>query len=202
VNSERPEDSLDAARQEVPVTDLHKALSHELRVEILTHLTEQGPGGASEIGKALGVATGDVTYHLKKLVNYGLAELVEVRPARRGSPVKVYRARGRPLIRTEEVERWPPLVRSSFAGQVFKKALDDVLAGFAINAFGKRSDWHLTRTPLELDEKGWQEMLPIHEHALNETFKAQKRSEERSRTSEETPIRVSSSQLCFVIPPR
>jgi hypothetical protein len=142
----------------------------------------------------------DVSYHVKQLVKYGLAELVEERPVKKGSAEKIYRATERPLMSTEEVGRLPPFIRGNFAGQVYEKALGDALAGFKEKAFEKRSDWHLTRTPLELDCEGWREILAVHERALSETFEVQNRSKERRAENGEKPaVKVSSSQLCFVI---
>lgn len=188
------------AKRGKPATQLHKALSHDLRVEILTYLTERASASASEMARALGAEVADVSHHVKQLVKYGFAEMVEVRPVTKGTAEKVYRATKRPLINTEEVERLPSSVRSSFAGQVLQKAFDDVVAGFEVNAFGDRSDWHLTRTPLEVDEEGWQEIIAIHQRTLDETFEIQKKSKVRLAKSGETPVRVSSSQLCFLIP--
>jgi DNA-binding transcriptional ArsR family regulator len=179
---------------------LYKALSHELRVEILTYLTEHGPASASEMARDLKEEVADVSHHVKQLVKYGFVEVLEVRPVPRGTPVKVYRAIRRPLFFIEEVERLPSPVRGTLAGQVFQASLDDAAEGFAADAFGRRSDWHLTRTPMELDKKGWQEIRALHQETLQRTFEIQEKSGERRAESGETALRVSSTQLCYVIP--
>jgi DNA-binding transcriptional ArsR family regulator len=197
--SAQRQDTQAAVGRAISLAEVHKALSHELRVKILTYLTER-QAGAAEMARAFGAPTPDVSHHVKQLVKYGLVELADVKYPARGSPVKLYRATERPLITNEEVAQLPGVLRNSFAGQVFQKVLADAQAGLEINAFAKRSDWHLTRTPMELDRKGWVDMRAIHMRALNETFEVQKESQERLAKSDETSVRVSSSQLCFLIP--
>jgi len=180
---------------------MHKALSHELRVEILTFLTEHAMASPVEMSKALDASIGTVSHHVKQLVKYGCAEEVETRP-RRGAVEHFYRATSRPVISNEELTRMGRPARHAFAGQVVEKVLTDLNMAFDGGTIDGRTDWHLTRVPMSLDAEGWEELLALHKRLLEETYEVQANSDERRSKSGEEPIRASSSQLCFEVPPR
>ena len=183
-----------------PPLQLHKALDHELRVEILTYLSEHSSGSPSRMGEALGAETKAVSYHAQQLVRYGAAELAELRPTKKGSPEHVYRAIKRPLITTEEMEKMAKPARHGFAGQIIQKVIDDATEGLTGGAFADEADWHMTRELKTLDVEGWQEMLAIYKRALEEASGVQAKSDTRRIDSGEEGLRVSSSLLCFVMP--
>jgi len=58
-----------------------KALAHPLRFRILEQLAA-GPASPSAIAEALGEPLGNVSYHVKILLQYEAIELVETRPVR------------------------------------------------------------------------------------------------------------------------
>jgi len=181
--------------------DLHRALSHELRAKILTFLTERGKASPVEMSRELLAPVGDISHHVKQLVKYGCAEEVETRP-RRGAVEHFYRAVMRPLIEIEEMEDMPLPARRVFNGHIAHKVLDDMREGFEHGTIERRSDFHFTRIPMELDQKGWQEMYAIHQQALESTYEVQTRSAERLEESGEDPIHSTSTQLHFELPRR
>jgi predicted transcriptional regulator len=61
--------------------DMVKALSHELRVEILTILNER-VASPNELAKELGEGLSQVSYHVKVLRDYGTITLVKTVPRR------------------------------------------------------------------------------------------------------------------------
>jgi DNA-binding transcriptional ArsR family regulator len=58
------------------VTDaqLLRAMSHQLRLRLLGVLRKEGPATASELARRLGVSSGDTSYHLRQLAEYGFIE--------------------------------------------------------------------------------------------------------------------------------
>jgi helix-turn-helix protein len=180
--------------------DLHRALSHELRVEILTYLTEHTTASPIEMSRELGAPVADVSHHVKQLVKYGCAEEVETKP-RRGAVEHFYRATSRPVIDVEDMERMALPARRAFNGQVAQKVLGDLEDGFEAGTIEARPDHHMTRVPLSLDAQGWSELLEMHRRALDETYEIQARSDERCANSGEKATRFSSAQLCFELPP-
>jgi DNA-binding transcriptional ArsR family regulator len=83
--TERPTGDTDQTR-------LMKALSHPLRWRILETLGE-GPASPAMIATELGEPLGNVSYHVKILLQHDAVELVETR-AVRGALEHVYRAAG------------------------------------------------------------------------------------------------------------
>lgn len=181
--------------------DLHKALSHRLRVEILTLLNERTKASPVEMSRELLAPVGDISHHVKQLVKYGCAEAVETRP-RRGAVEHFYRATSRPVIDVEEMEKMSLPARRALVGQLAQKVLGDLREGFDAGTVEGRSDCHLTRIPLSLDEQGWSELAELHRQTFEETHGIQARSNERRNESGEEPIRCVSAQLCFELPPR
>ncbi|HEX8689821.1 MAG TPA: winged helix-turn-helix domain-containing protein [Solirubrobacterales bacterium] len=180
--------------------ELHKALSHQLRVEILTYLTERTKASPVEMSRELLAPVGDISHHVKQLVKYGCAEAVETRP-RRGAVEHFYRATSRPVIDVEEMERMTLPARRAFNGQVVQKVMGDLQQGFEAGTIEDNPDHHMTRIPLSLDAQGWNELVDLHRQTFEETDEIQTRSNERLAKSGEEPIRTSSSQLCFPLPP-
>lgn len=178
--------------------DMYKALGHPLRREILAYLIEHSTGSPSEMAKKIDAPLPDISHHAKQLVRYGAAELVEERPTRRGSAERVYRPTARVIISTEEVEEMSVVDRQVFAGQIVQKMCDDLREGFQLGSFARRSDWNLSRTLLDVDEEGLQRLLRLQERVEEEMFEIQAESVGRRVESQDPPIRVSVSQLCFV----
>jgi hypothetical protein len=180
--------------------DLHRALSHRLRAEILTFLTEHKKASPVEMSRELLAPVGDISHHVKQLVKYGCAEEVETRP-RRGAVEHFYRAITLPVIDVEDMERMPLPARRVFNGHVAQKVVDDLQEGFEACTVEARPDHHLTRAPLLLDEEGWTELVELHRRMLEATYAIQAQSNERLKASGERPIRCTSAQLCFELPP-
>lgn len=181
--------------------ELHKALSHELRVEILTFLIEHPKASPVEMSRTLGASVGDVSHHVKQLVKYGCAEQVETRP-RRGAVEHFYTATSRPIISSDDLTKMGLPARRAFSGQIVRKLVGDLEQAFEGGTIEGRTDWHLTRVPMSLDAEGWQELLEIHQRTFEETYEVQARSDERRSKSGEEPVRFSSCQLAFELPPR
>ena len=75
---------------------LAKALSHPLRVRVLT-LLNQRVASPSELAEELGAPLGNVAYHVRILLDLDLLELVSTTP-RRGAVEHHYRAIERPWL--------------------------------------------------------------------------------------------------------
>jgi DNA-binding transcriptional ArsR family regulator len=178
-----------------------KALSHETRVDILTYLTERSTGSVSEIARHYDEPMSNVGHHMQQLADWGFVEVVDERAVKKGTAEKIYRAAERPLLTDEDLQLLPGVARQGFAGQILEESFGDVADGFSRGAFD-RTDWHLTRTLFQLDEQGWLEMRRLHDETLERAMKISEGSAARLASGEEQPLRVSSSQLCFVLPDR
>lgn len=191
------------ARKEQSAPKLFKAMAHELRAEILTLMVERAtPVSPNEIANALDEAVTNVSHHMKQLVKYRCAELVDERP-RRGAMEHFYRATTRPYLDLAEWKRMQRPGRDAFSGHIGQKVVDDLVDGFDAGTVDSRSDRVMARTPMTLDGQGWAEMLKVCERALEESFEVQARSDERrSRGDDDGAIRATSVMLFFEMPDR
>jgi DNA-binding transcriptional ArsR family regulator len=175
-----------------------KAMSHPLRASILRILVERTASPA-EISRELDEELSNVSYHTKQLVGFECAELVSTRPVR-GALEHFYRATERHLIDTEEWEELDPVIAEDLICEFMQKILDDFVASARAKLIGSDKDFHLTRTPLVLDQEGLQEALEAHERARLEILEIEARSAARMVDSGEEGTRVSTAQGCFKLP--
>ncbi len=175
-----------------------KAMGHPLRAAILRLLVERTASPA-EMARELEEELSNVSYHTKQLVQFECAELVSTRPVR-GALEHFYRATERHLIDTEEWEELEPLVAEDLVCDFMQKILDDFVKSRKAGIVGADEKFHLTRTPLVVDEKGLEEAMEIHERARLEILEVEARSAERLVESGESGLRVSSSQGFFRMP--
>jgi DNA-binding transcriptional ArsR family regulator len=175
-----------------------KAMNHPLRAALLRILVERTSSPA-EMARELDEDLSNVSYHTKQLVELECAELVSTRPVR-GALEHFYRATERSLIDRAEWDELDPMMAESLIHEMMQKSLDDFVTAAKARSISNEGAFHLTRTPLLLDETGLQEALEAHEHARLELLEIAARSAERMVESGGKGIYVSSSQACFKMP--
>jgi DNA-binding transcriptional ArsR family regulator len=138
----------------IDITDprVVKAYSHPLRIRILRML-EDRVASPSEISAELDVPLSNASYHVRKLLELGLIELVG-RVQRRGVIEHRYAARYHPTISDDEFGALPPLVRQTYMRELADFGWSHVAAAAADGGFD-RADTHFTRVYGRLDEEGW-----------------------------------------------
>ncbi len=174
------------------------AVSHPLRAEVLRILVER-PASPVEIAHELGVPTPNVSHHAKRLVELDCAELAEERKVQ-GAIQHIYRATERALVSMEEWEQMHPGEAMGFIAEVMQMILNDYLASERAEIIGKDPDFHLTRTPISIDQEGLEEGLEIFENARLAMVEVERRSAERSRESGGTTFPASSALGLFKMP--
>ena len=145
-----------------------KALAHPLRARILQRLGERvaSPGDlAVELGAPLGV----VCYHVRMLRDYDCVELVRTEP-RRGALQHFYRATARPDARRGPVADAALGPAQGARRRDARTLVDDLRAAAEAGTLDDPEVIVLTRTPLELDERGFKKLNKLltktHEQAL------------------------------------
>ena len=105
-----------------------------------------------ELGAPLGV----VSYHVRMLRDYDCVELVRTEP-RRGALQHFYRATARPNLDEDQWRTLPSGLRRELSGETIQDLVNDLAA--AADA-GRLEDPEVvvTRTPLELDERGFKKL--------------------------------------------
>jgi DNA-binding transcriptional ArsR family regulator len=134
---------------------LVRAIGHPLRLRLLTIFNER-VASPSDLAAELGEPIGNVSYHTRILARLGCIELVKTKQVR-GAVEHYYRAIVRPVFKDEDWAGLPKSIRKSLAGAVLAEIADDVSAAATEGGFD-REEVHLARTPVVLDQRGWQEL--------------------------------------------
>ena len=176
-----------------------EAISHPLRARILRTLVERGIMSPAELHRELHADLSDVSYHVQRLEKLGCAELVKTQPVR-GALEHFYRATERHLVDTSEFEQLDLVTAEAMLSDSVQRTIDDVCVSFKAKILAHDELFHITRTPMILDEEGLEEALEIYERARLEMGEVERRSAERRATSNVPGVPVSSNLLCFKVP--
>lgn len=142
-----------------------KSLSHPLRQRIL-HVLSEGVVSPNQLAQRLGEPLGNVSYHVKILLENDAIELVETRPVR-GAIEHFYRGTIRPFLDDTHWAQLPLATRRTMFAQKLEEIGDHLTAAGLANGFD-RTETHVSWTPLQLDEQGWHEMAELLVGVLGE----------------------------------
>jgi DNA-binding transcriptional ArsR family regulator len=182
-------------------SNIVKALSHPLRMRILTRLNE-GVASPNEMAKEFEESLPLVSYHVRILRELDCIELVRTTP-RRGAIEHHYRALTRPFLDDDDWAQLPPSARKAVSNTVLSKLLGDVRAAVAAGTFDERADRHLSYAPLMLDEQGWRELGDRLGSVLEWAIEEQAASAGRLQDGESggSEVRARLSMLAYSAPP-
>jgi DNA-binding transcriptional ArsR family regulator len=155
---------------------LVRAIGHPLRLRLLTIFNER-VASPSDLAAELGEPIGNVSYHTRILARLGCVELVKTKQVR-GAVEHYYRAVVRPVFSDDDWAELPLSIRKSLAGAVLTEIGDDVSAAASEGGFD-RDTVHLSRTPLTLDEQGWQDLNERLQGVFEEALEIQAQSAAR-----------------------
>jgi DNA-binding transcriptional ArsR family regulator len=161
-----------------------KAFAHPLRVQILIILNERVASPnllAQELDQSLNL----VAYHVRVLEKYDCIELVDTKQ-RRGATEHFYRATRRQFLSDSEWARMPESLRPGLSGAMLKSMFDDIEEAVKGGSMDEKDDRHLSRTPMVVDDKGWDEVSALLTETLDKVFEIQSESAKRlSETGED-----------------
>ena len=169
------------AKQAAGLVDprLAKALSHPMRARILTILNER-VASPNEIAEMIDERLPNVSYHVRALLELGCIELVST-AQRRGAIEHYYRALTRPFFSDRDWKRLPRSGRQAISDVGLQMIWEDASTAMKEGTFDSRTDRHLSRTPLVLDDQGWSELntllRKVHSQAESIGAKSAKRVE-------------------------
>ncbi|HEY2714747.1 MAG TPA: winged helix-turn-helix domain-containing protein [Solirubrobacterales bacterium] len=135
---------------------LAKALAHPLRVRILASL-HRGISSPNQLSQELGEPLGNVSYHVKTLLEFDCIELVKTEP-RRGAVEHFYRATERAFFSDEDWAKIPAPARRGITGVILESIGKDATEALGAGTLDQRTDSHVTRSPLILDEQAWRDL--------------------------------------------
>lgn len=162
---------------------LAKALAHPLRVRILTSL-HKGISSPNQLSQELGEPLGNVSYHVKTLLEYDCVELVKTEP-RRGAVEHFYRATERAFFSDSDWKKIPPSARNGIHGVILEAIGTDATEALTSGTIEKRIESHITHTPLLVDEQGFKEINDLLNELQVRATEIQEESASRLADSKE-----------------
>jgi DNA-binding transcriptional ArsR family regulator len=177
---------------------LVRAIGHPLRLRLLTIFNER-VASPSDLAAELGEPIGNVSYHTRILARLGCVELVKTKQVR-GAIEHYYRAVVRPVFSDEDWAELPKSIRKSLADAVLAEIADDMGAAATEGGFD-REDVHLTRTPLTLDLKGWQELNELLQEVGDKALDIQAESAARLQSDGASDSEAAALVLMLFEPP-
>jgi DNA-binding transcriptional ArsR family regulator len=153
-----------------------KALTHPLRIQILSALDER-TASPSELADELGAPLGNVSYHVRQLAGLGLIKLVKRTP-RRGAIEHHYKAVERPKMKDDAWAGTPATVKDAVISGALGDLGEAVTNAASAGGFS-RSDAHLNRVELRLDDRGFRDIGKELTATLNRVQKIADDAEKR-----------------------
>jgi len=153
-----------------------KAISHPLRVRILAMLQER-TASPSQLSEWLGATLGTTAYHVRALHKLGLIELADETRVR-GAIEHHYRAGIRPMISEEAWAKAPPIAKQAAIGSSLQM-IDQYATKSAAQGGFDRAEAHLSRTSIEIDAKGWEQLNKAALKFVEQVEKIEAASRER-----------------------
>jgi DNA-binding transcriptional ArsR family regulator len=178
---------------------LAKALAHPLRVRILTSL-HKGVSSPNQLSQELGEPLGNVSYHVKTLLEYDCVELVKTEP-RRGAVEHFYRATERAFFSASDWEKIPASARKGISGSILETVGRDATDALVAGSIDARSDSHVSRTPLVLDERGWSDVTDLLAETLDRAIEIQEEAATRLSNEKSDSIDTKLAIMHFESPP-
>lgn len=163
---------------------LLKALQNPTRVHILSLLSE-GPNSVRRIARRMPhVSERMVYHHMAELEKLACVEVIDEIP--RGIGVEqIYRATERQFFTAEEWAAFDPENRTPVTATILRLISEEMAGSLETGRFDERPDNHLSRSPVEVDEQGWSELVALLARTMDEVLKVHERSGERAAASGE-----------------
>jgi DNA-binding transcriptional ArsR family regulator len=181
-------------------TTLAAIVAHPTRARSFLILAERTASPA-EIAKEIGKDVGHVGYHVRKLQQLDLIELVDEKPVR-GAVEHFYRAIERPVVTEEEFAGQSIEEREVFTRAVMQLHVADIARAMDQHTFDARANRVMVRMPMLVDEEGFQELADLHTEMYDKVLDVQARSVGRMTESSEEGIPTVSTSMFFETPER
>jgi DNA-binding transcriptional ArsR family regulator len=179
-------------------TTLAAIVAHPTRARAFTILTER-TASPVEIAQEIGKDVGHVGYHVRKLQQLDLIELVDERPVR-GAVEHFYRAIVRPYVSEEEFTQQTIEDREVFTRHILQFHVADIARAMDEHTFDARPGRAVLRTPMTVDEDGFEELAKLHVEMYERALDIQARSDGRRTGSDDSGIPIVTTSMFFETP--
>lgn len=174
---------------------LMKALSHPLRVQILT-LANERPWSPNEMSKELDEGLSQVSYHVKVLKDFKMIEMTNTEP-RRGAVEHFYKAVERTFAREKIADKLPETARVMLRDRIIQDADQDIHEALEAGTFYQREDIHADWAPMDLDDQACKDLSKRADKFLEDALKIAGEAATRIANGEES-IPMSLALFAFV----
>jgi hypothetical protein len=164
-------------------------------VKILTSL-HKGVSSPNQLSQELDEPLGNVSYHVKTLLEYDCVELVKTEP-RRGAVEHFYRATERTFFSDSDWEKIPSSARRGITGSLLEAVGQEATAALAGGTIDARTDSHVSRTPLTLDAQAWSDVTALLATTLEKALEIQEEAASRLGKDEADAISTNLAILHF-----
>lgn len=184
------------------------ALRHPLRVRILEVVNEQDVSPvqfmlrqfASDV-EISAKSLSSISYHFRELAKMGCIEVARTYP-RRGATEHVYTGKARAYFTDEEWADLTQRERCLISRTMYQGLAARADGAMMAHTFDSRTDRHLTWIAMEVDEKGWTELMSTLAGTLGEITQIQHDAQDRLASSGDKVVPVTVGMLGFESPPR
>jgi DNA-binding transcriptional ArsR family regulator len=181
-------------------TTLAAIVAHPTRARCFSILAER-TASPVEIAQQIGKDVGHVGYHVRKLQELNLIELVDERPVR-GAVEHFYRAIARPIVDEKEFAAQSIEDREVFTRYFLQLHVTDISRAMDEHTMDARPNRWVLRTPMVVDEEGFEELSALHAEIYERTLDIQARSDERRTGTDDEGISTMSTTMFFETPGR
>jgi DNA-binding transcriptional ArsR family regulator len=167
---------MDTEAAEIDEMAYLRAVAHPMRHRILAMLSEResSPG---RLAATLGAKVNVVAYHVRRLHELGLVDLVEIRRGR-GGLMHIYSAPRHLTVSDAAWEQLQPDERTRVLVTALRAMWEYVKRAAVAGGFDRR-DAHFSRTPLLVDEIGWRALADAARDWLETAAQIERDSAER-----------------------
>lgn len=154
-----------------------------------------------EIAAEIDEPINNVAYHIKILKRLGCIELIQTRQTQGGRVAEhVYKATQRPYWDAEEWKQLGDGEKLDVTAAIMQQISEDIADAMSHGTFNAHDDNHISRSPMTVDQEGWQEVIALLKETMEELMEIQVRVNERGAGREET-LRTSIAIIQFESPP-
>jgi DNA-binding transcriptional ArsR family regulator len=191
-----------ASNPEFLSPQLAAAMSHPTRVHVMCVLRER-IASPREVAEEIGEPLNNVTYHFNQLRKLGCIELVRTDRVRGGRVTEhFYRAKRRMYFDEAAWNALSKKERLDLVGVSLRLISQDITAAMAAGTIFGDDHAHLCRTPMVVDEEGWQELTAVVERATDELLEVETRVAERVAEGARAHIPAKVEMMQFRSPAR
>lgn len=183
------------------------ALRHPLRVRILEIVNEQDMSPSQFMLRQLAPdveisakSLSSIAYHFRELAKLGCIEVARTY-ARRGATEHVYRGRARAYFTDEEWAELTQRERCLISRTMYQGLAARADGAMLAHTFDSRTDRHLTWIAMEVDERGWTELMSTLAGAYGDVTQIRHDARDRLAASGDEVVPVTVGMLGFESPP-